>query len=103
MLFKAEGGLSESAAPRVVKALEAVEGVSRVKVSLSEGCATVECTKLASVQATGVASGLVEVIQRAGFKMQALSLGFDDELEDDDGYGADYDDMLEAEGEAATA
>jgi hypothetical protein len=30
------------------------------------------------VQATGVASNLVEAIQGAGFKLQTLSLSFDD-------------------------
>lgn len=44
-----------------------------------------QLVKQTDIQATGVASSLVELIENAGFKMQALSLGFDgDEAEDDD-------------------
>ncbi len=49
-----------------------------------------QLTKQTSIQATGVASGLVEIIEQAGFKMQALSLGFDEDDEDDNDY-IDYD------------
>jgi copper chaperone CopZ len=90
MYFKAEGSLIETAIPKVTKALEATEGVSNVNVYISEGAATVELTKQTSIQATGVASGLVEIIEQAGFKMQALSLGFDEDDEDDNDY-IDYD------------
>lgn len=42
------------------------------------------CEKLSkqtTVQATGVASSLVETIQGAGFKLQTLNLSFEDEDE----------------------
>lgn len=35
--------------------------------------------KQTTVQATGVASNLVEVIQGAGFKLQTLNLSFEDD------------------------
>ena len=35
--------------------------------------------KQTTVQATGVASSLVETIQGSGFKLQTLNLSFDDE------------------------
>lgn len=35
--------------------------------------------KLTTVQATGVASSLVESIQGSGFKLQTLSLSFEDQ------------------------
>lgn len=38
-----------------------------------------QLTKETTVQATGVASNLVEIIQGSGFKLQALNLSFDDE------------------------
>lgn len=38
-----------------------------------------QLTKQTTVQATGVASNLLEVIQGAGFKLQALNLSFEDE------------------------
>jgi hypothetical protein len=37
-----------------------------------------QLTKETTVQATGVASNLVEAIQGAGFKLQTLSLSFND-------------------------
>ena len=40
-----------------------------------------QLTKTTSVQETGVASGLVEVIQGCGFAVQTLSLSFDDDVE----------------------
>lgn len=40
---------------------------------------SVQLTKQTTVQATGVASNLVEIIQGAGFKLQALNLSFEDE------------------------
>eukprot|EP00897_Mesotaenium_endlicherianum_P004662 jgi/Mesen1/4223/ME000219S03353 len=83
MYFKAEGTLPDAAYAKVQKALEGVEGVTNVKVTVTEGCAQVECTKMTTVQATGVASGIVDVIQKQGFKMQNLILGFDDEEEPD--------------------
>ena len=49
-----------------------------------------QLVKQTSIQATGVASSLVEIIEQAGFKMQALSLGFDDDDAEDDDY-IDYD------------
>ncbi|XVF58136.1 hypothetical protein PTKIN_Ptkin07bG0038700 [Pterospermum kingtungense] len=57
------------------------DGISNVKVQVLEGIGTVELTKQTTVQATGVASNLVEIIQGAGFKLQTLNLSFDDEEE----------------------
>ncbi|XP_031502317.1 uncharacterized protein LOC116265671 [Nymphaea colorata] len=79
MFFKAEGTMDDSASSAVRKVLEEVEGVSDLKVGLSEGIATVELTKQTTVQATGVASNLVEMIQGSGFNLQTLNLSFEDE------------------------
>ncbi|THU68944.1 hypothetical protein C4D60_Mb08t09170 [Musa balbisiana] len=79
MFFQAEGTMDESAISGVSKALEGQEGISDLNVRVAEGIATVELTKQTTVQATGVASNLVEVIQGAGFKLQALNLSFEDE------------------------
>ena len=58
--------------------------------------------KQTNIQATGVASSLVELIEQAGFKMQALSLGFDDDDAEDDEF-IDYDASTYTEEEEATA
>ncbi|XVF60382.1 hypothetical protein PTKIN_Ptkin08bG0041000 [Pterospermum kingtungense] len=79
MYFQADGTLNEAGIPKVIKALEQAEGVSNLKVQVLEGIGTVELTKETTVQATGVASSLVELIQGAGFKLQTLNLSFDDE------------------------
>ncbi|KAI9082556.1 hypothetical protein K1719_035425 [Acacia pycnantha] len=79
MFFQAEGALNESAIPAVVKALEGMEGVQDLKVRINEGIASVELKKQTTVQATGVASGLVETLQGSGFKLQALNLSFEGE------------------------
>ncbi|KAK9117050.1 hypothetical protein Sjap_015997 [Stephania japonica] len=79
MFFQADGAMDESAIPRVTNALEEIEGVSDVKVKVLEGIASVELAKQTTVQATGVASNLVEVIQGSGFKLQTLNLSFQDE------------------------
>ncbi|KAF9625707.1 hypothetical protein IFM89_026287 [Coptis chinensis] len=79
MFFQAEGAMDESIVPRVTKALEEVEGISDVNVRVLEGIASVELKKQTTVQATGVASNLVEVIQGSGFKLQTLNLSFEDE------------------------
>lgn len=79
LYFKAEGTLSEAAIPRVTKALEACEGVDNVRVTVLEGCATAECTKASTVQAAAVSSSLVEALQGAGFGLQTVSLGFNDD------------------------
>ncbi|KMZ72790.1 Heavy-metal-associated domain-containing protein [Zostera marina] len=79
MFFKAEGTMSESAVSAVKNALEEVEGISDLNVQVVEGIASVELTKETTVQATGVASNRVEIIQGSGFKLQALNLSFDDE------------------------
>jgi len=39
----------------------------------------VQLEKQTTIQATGVASSLVETIQGLGFKLQTLNLSFDDE------------------------
>ncbi|XP_072981330.1 uncharacterized protein [Typha angustifolia] len=79
MFFKAEGTMDESAIPAVAKALEGTEGVSDLMVQVTEGIASVELTKQTTVQATGVASNLIEIIQGSGFKLQNLNLSFEDE------------------------
>ncbi|KAK4603803.1 hypothetical protein RGQ29_012352 [Quercus rubra] len=55
------------------------EGITNLKVKVVEGIASVELTKQTTVQATGVASSLVETIQGSGFKLQTLNLSFEDE------------------------
>lgn len=60
-----------------------------------------QLVKQTNIQETGVASSLVQLIEQAGFKMQALSLGFDDEGADDDEY-IDYDVSSNTEEEATT-
>ncbi|XP_020082701.1 uncharacterized protein LOC109706330 [Ananas comosus] len=79
MFFKAEGTMDESNIPAVSKALEGTEGISDVVVRVADGVASVELTKQTTVQATGAASSLVEIIQGSGFKLQALNLSFEDE------------------------
>ncbi|CAH8370568.1 unnamed protein product [Eruca vesicaria subsp. sativa] len=79
MFFQADGTLNEAAIPNVTKALQDIDGVSNLKVQVSEGVAVVELSKQTTVQATGVASSLVETIQGAGFKLQTLNLSFEDE------------------------
>ncbi|XP_024457978.1 uncharacterized protein LOC7487846 isoform X3 [Populus trichocarpa] len=58
MYFQAEGTMNETAIPKVTNALE--------------------LTKQTTVQATGVASSLVELVQSSGFKLQTLNLSFQD-------------------------
>ncbi|XP_051135077.1 uncharacterized protein LOC127254173 [Andrographis paniculata] len=79
MVFQAEGTMPDSAIPAVSTALEAVEGITDLKVQVQEGIASVELTKQTTVQATGVASNLVEIMQGSGFKLQTLNLSFEDE------------------------
>ncbi|XP_020206994.1 uncharacterized protein LOC109792023 [Cajanus cajan] len=79
MFFQAEGTMNETSIPALTKALEDTEGVTDLKVQLAEGLAIVELKKQTTVQATGVASGLVETIQGSGFKLQTLNLSFEDE------------------------
>ncbi|KAF8010905.1 hypothetical protein BT93_J1517 [Corymbia citriodora subsp. variegata] len=81
MFFQAEGTMSESAIPAVTTALEGAEGITTLKVQIIEGIARVELTKQTTIQATGVASSLVETIQGAGFKLQTLNLSFEEEEE----------------------
>ncbi|KAH8519158.1 hypothetical protein H0E87_000824 [Populus deltoides] len=78
MYFQAEGTMNETAIPKVTKALEGTEGVTDLKVRVLEGIASVELTKQTTVQATGVASSLVELVQSSGFKLQTLNLSFQD-------------------------
>nr|XP_043632214.1 uncharacterized protein LOC122603552 [Erigeron canadensis] len=79
MFFQAEGTMSEGAIPSVTSALEETDGISDLRVQVHEGIASVELKKKTTVQATGVASNLVEIIQSSGFKLQALNLSFEDE------------------------
>ncbi|XP_050380026.1 uncharacterized protein LOC126797439 [Argentina anserina] len=81
MFFQADGTLSDAAVPAVTKALEGTEGVSNLKVEVHEGIGIVELKKQTTVQATGVASSLVEAIQSSGFKLQTLNLSFEEEEE----------------------
>ncbi|KAL9996587.1 hypothetical protein Hdeb2414_s0023g00629801 [Helianthus debilis subsp. tardiflorus] len=79
MFFRAEGAMSEAAIPSVTSALEGTDDISDLKVQVLEGIASVELKKKTTVQATGVASNLVEIIQNSGFKLQTLNLSFDDD------------------------
>ncbi|KAJ1692351.1 hypothetical protein LUZ63_009049 [Rhynchospora breviuscula] len=79
MYFKAEGTMDDTAIPGVTGVLEAQDGIYDLEVTNSEGVATVVLTKETTVQATGVASKLVELIQSSGFKLHTLSLSFEDE------------------------
>ncbi|KAM7511430.1 hypothetical protein LguiB_010305 [Lonicera macranthoides] len=83
MFFLAEGTMKEAAIPKVKKALEEVEGIADLYVQVEEGIASVELTKETTVQATGVASNLVEIIQGSGFKLHTLNLSFEDEEEEE--------------------
>lgn len=85
MFFKADGTIAESLVMKVTQALEALEDVSDVKVETLEGITTVELIKQTTVQATGVASGLVEMLLGMDFKLQSLCLSFEDE-EDEEGW-----------------
>ncbi|KAL8210958.1 hypothetical protein R6Q57_005395 [Mikania cordata] len=79
MFFHAEGTMSEAAIPSVTSAIEETEGIFSLRVQVLEGIASVELKKKTTVQATGVASNLVEIIQNSGFKLQALNLSFDED------------------------
>ncbi|TXG58991.1 hypothetical protein EZV62_016820 [Acer yangbiense] len=79
MFFQADGIMNEAAIPNMTKALEGTEGISDLKVLVLEGIATVELKKQTTVQSTGVAASLVEIIQGSGFKLQTLNLSFEDE------------------------
>ncbi|CAA6655395.1 unnamed protein product [Spirodela intermedia] len=79
MFFKAEGTMDEAAIANVTKGLEGLEGISDLKVRVLEGIASVELAKQTTVQATGVASNLLEIVQGSGFKLQTLHLSFEDE------------------------
>ncbi|CAL5094278.1 unnamed protein product [Urochloa decumbens] len=78
LYFKAEGIMEERAIPKITETLQGMEGVKDLEVLIEEGIGSVVLTKETTVQATGVASNLVEAIQGAGFKLQTLSLSFDD-------------------------
>uniref|UniRef100_A0A0A9DZF4 Uncharacterized protein n=1 Tax=Arundo donax TaxID=35708 RepID=A0A0A9DZF4_ARUDO len=78
LYFKAEGSMEERAIPKITESLESMEGVKALEVLIEEGIASVVLTKETTVQATGVASNLMEAIQGAGFNLQTLSLSFDD-------------------------
>ncbi|MFS8011170.1 hypothetical protein Hanom_Chr14g01305771 [Helianthus anomalus] len=79
MFFRAEGAMSEATISSVTSALEGTDDISDLKVQVLEGIASVELKKKTTVQATGVASNLVEIIQNSGFKLQTLNLSFDDD------------------------
>ncbi|XP_062181115.1 uncharacterized protein LOC133885419 isoform X2 [Phragmites australis] len=88
LYFKAEGSMEERAISKINESLE-LEGVRDLEVLIEEGIGSVVLTKETTVQATGVASNLVEAIQGAGFKLQTLSLSFDDFDEATTGAGGD--------------
>lgn len=48
-------------------------------MSLLTIVARMQLKKRTTIQATGVASGLVETLQGSGFKLQTLNLSFEDE------------------------
>ena len=48
-------------------------------IALKDGLILAQLKKQTTVQATGVASNLVETIQGSGFKLQTLNLSFEDE------------------------
>ncbi|XP_076908633.1 uncharacterized protein LOC143565584 [Bidens hawaiensis] len=79
MFFKAEGSMSEAVIPSITSALEETDDISNLRVQVLEGIASVELKKKTTVQATGVASNLVEILQNSGFKLQTLSLSFDED------------------------
>ncbi|XP_078152822.1 heavy metal transport/detoxification superfamily protein [Carex rostrata] len=79
MYFKAEGAMSDDAVPKVRERLEGQEGIFDLEVTNAEGVASIVLTKVTSVQATGVASQLVDTLQSSGFKLHTLSLSFQDE------------------------
>jgi len=79
--------MEERAIPKITETLEGMEGVKDLEVLIEEGIASVVLTKETTVQATGVASNLVEAIQGAGLKLQTLSLSFDDFDEAKSGVG----------------
>ncbi|CAL5325745.1 unnamed protein product [Camellia sinensis] len=76
---RAEGTMNEAAIRTVTNALEETEGVANLKVQVVEGIASVELTKETTIQATGVASNLVEIIQEFqipwGSKIRISSAG----------------------------
>eukprot|EP00250_Pteridium_aquilinum_P033941 c6704_g1_i1 orf=120-662(+) len=84
MSLKVEGTLADSLISKVTDALKNVQGVSNLKVYTSEGVATVELEKQTTIQATGEASSLLEKMQGEGFKLQNLSISFDDPAADAD-------------------
>lgn len=51
----------------------------RIFAIITDTIPFVQLTKQTTVQATGVASSLVEIIQGSGFKLQTLNLSFEDE------------------------
>ncbi|KAE9590413.1 putative glycosyltransferase [Lupinus albus] len=79
---QAEGTLNESSIPSLTKTLQEIDGVANFNVRVDEGLAILELKKQTTVQATGVASSLLETIQGSGFKLQTLHLSFDEEEED---------------------
>eukprot|EP00252_Welwitschia_mirabilis_P011048 TRINITY_DN2485_c0_g1_i1.p1 TRINITY_DN2485_c0_g1~~TRINITY_DN2485_c0_g1_i1.p1 ORF type:complete len:241 (-),score=58.39 TRINITY_DN2485_c0_g1_i1:400-1122(-) len=88
LFFRAEGKLDEELTPKVQQSLEVLDNVSDVKIINAEGVTIVELVKETSIQDTGVSSGLVENLQKTGFKLQSLSLRFEDEEdEEDEGFG----------------
>ncbi|KAK1257163.1 hypothetical protein QJS04_geneDACA000146 [Acorus gramineus] len=78
-LIPVEGSVPVSPSDFLTMFFKETEGVSEVKVQIVEEIASVELAKQTTVQATGVASSLVEIIQGAGFKLQTLNLSFEDE------------------------
>ncbi|XP_047310243.1 uncharacterized protein LOC124913854 [Impatiens glandulifera] len=79
MFFQADGMMNEALIPAISGALQETDGISNLEVKVVEGIASIELKKQTTLQATGVASSLVEIIQGKGFKLQTLNLSFEDE------------------------
>ncbi|KAJ0099285.1 hypothetical protein Patl1_22021 [Pistacia atlantica] len=70
-----------SPSDKVTMHFQGTEGITDLKVQVLESIATVELKKQTTVQATGAAASLIEIIQGSGFKLQTLNLSFEDEEE----------------------
>lgn len=62
-------------------------------------CFSMQCTKTTTVQAAAVSSSLVEALQGAGFALQSINLGFNDDGSETAAelfsvYGAEGNDVL---------
>ncbi|XP_002968622.2 uncharacterized protein LOC9631577 [Selaginella moellendorffii] len=79
MMLKAEGSMPDVSIPIVQSSLEAMEDVSDVRITTFEGLTSISLTKKTIIQATNVASEIVDTMEKAGFRMHTLNLAIDDE------------------------